>query len=311
MIIPFFQNYPKIQQERAEEILKESIKLALLEDGKDLSAEGIFTLNHRSQAYILTKEESFAVGLPLIPLIFYTLFNMPDIYSFANSPHNKENTYKYEQLVQEGTRLAKNTKLCTIEAPTIALLKAERVILNFITHFSGIANLTYSYVQALENTAVTLLDTRKTMPSMRYLEKYAVLCAGAKNHRLALDDMIMLKDNHIDALGSITSAVQKTRESYSNHSSALAIEVECRTIEDVREAVDVKVERIMLDNMSNDMLKEALILIPLDIEAEISGNVSLENIRELALICPERKPDFISVGKITHSAPVADFSMKW
>ncbi len=296
-------NYSKNMLERADTHLQSLITLALEEDGKDFSAEAIFNHEDRQKVCIITKEDSFAVGLPLIPIILDTLMQMPQVYSYAN----KDNNYNYVQEVEEASYNTKGTILCTLEAPTILILKAERVILNFISHMSGIANLTNKYVKALEGSGVVLLDTRKTLPAHRFLEKYAVLAGGAQNHRLALDDMIMLKDNHLDALGSIQKAVERVRE---HHNPCPKIEVECRNIEEVQEAIQAKVDRIMLDNMSLNTLKDALLLIPKNIEAEISGNVNLENIRLYANVCIERRADFISVGKITHSAQVADFSLK-
>ena len=185
--------------------------------------------------------------------------------------------------------------------------RAERVILNVVSHLCGIATLTRRYVQALEGTGVRLLDTRKTMPGLRYPDKYAVLCGGGHNHRRNLAEMLMLKDNHIDAAGSITGAVQALRARYN---PCPPIEVECRNCDEVREAVACKVERIMLDNMSPDRLPEALELVPSSIETEVSGGVSLDTIRDYAMASPRRKPDFISVGRITHSAVTADLSMR-
>ncbi len=289
-----FENYPETIRLRAEKNLLQLIDIALEEDGEDLTSLGAFENSHRSQAYIIAKEYSFVVGLFLVPMVLDKMLD--------------KNDYIFTQEVEEGARVSPMTRLCTIEAPTSILLKAERVILNFITHISGVANLSYHYVKELEGTGVTLLDTRKTLPGMRYLEKYAVACSGAKNHRLALDDMLMLKDNHIDAFGSITKAVEALRNKYEK---CPPIEVECRNIAEVDEAVVARPERIMLDNMPPNLLKAALIRIPKDFEVEISGNVSIENIRSLALVCEERKPNFISVGKITHSAPTADFSLKY
>ncbi len=290
MEFSIFNNYNEDMKKRAEKLLHILIDTALEEDGADLTAEGIFSIKDISTATIIAKEDSFVVGLPLIALIMNKLTS----------------DYTCTFHVEEGARVKNKSKICSIIAPTAILLKAERVILNFITHLSGVANLSYLYVKELENTGVYLLDTRKTLPAFRFLEKYAVTCAGGKNHRLCLEDMLMLKDNHIDAAGSITKAVEALRNKYTN---CPPIEIECRTIDDVKEAIINKPERIMLDNMNKDMLNLALPLIPNEIEAEISGNVSLETIRELALVCEARKPDFISVGKITHSAPTADFSM--
>jgi nicotinate-nucleotide pyrophosphorylase (carboxylating) len=184
-------------------------------------------------------------------------------------------------------------------------------MLNFITHISGIANLTARYVKELEGSGTRLLDTRKTLPGLRYPEKYGVLVGGGVNHRFSLEDMLMLKDNHIDAAGGITPAVARLRETCANE---LPIEVECRGLEEVREAVACGVRRVMLDNMTGNGdgsdLVQALALIPEHIEVEISGGVSLENIAALAVPDLPRKPDFISVGRLTHSAPAADFSMR-
>ncbi len=296
-------NYPQAHIQRADKALQELIKIALEEDGKDLSAEGVFEHTHISKAKIITKEDSFIVGLPLIPMIFDQLFQMSSVYS----PTSTSKDYEIINHVEEGSFQKSGTVFCSIQAPTIAILKAERVILNFITHISGVANLTHKYLQELEGTGVRLLDTRKTLPALRYLEKYATKCAGATNHRLALDDMIMLKDNHIDALGSITKAIEHVRTKYN---PCPPIEVECRTHEDVLEAVRLHPERIMLDNFPINQLAKTLSCIPASIEAEISGNISLANIKETALAANERKADFISVGKITHSAPTADFSLK-
>jgi nicotinate-nucleotide pyrophosphorylase (carboxylating) len=184
-------------------------------------------------------------------------------------------------------------------------LRAERVILNIVARLCGIATLTSRYVRALDGTNTRLLDTRKTQPGMRGLDKYAVAVGGGVNHRFSLADMLMLKDNHIDAAGSITGAVARLRAA----SAGLPLEVECRTPAEVAEAAACKADRIMLDNMDDALLAESLALIPPDIEAEISGNVTLETIRALALI-GDRRPDFISVGRITHSAPIADLSMR-
>ena len=197
------------------------------------------------------------------------------------------------------------TEVARIKAPAVAMLKAERVVLNFITHLSGIANLTARYVRELEGTGVRLLDTRKTTPCLRWPEKYAVQAGGGHNHRKNLAEMLMLKDNHIDAAGSITAAVATLRARYN---PCPPIEVECRTLDHVREAIAANADRIMMDNMGGELLSQALALVPTRIETEVSGGVRLETIRALALTEP-RRPDFISVGRLTHSAVAADFSM--
>jgi len=268
------------------------IRMSLEEDGPDLTSLGIFPARERSSAYIVAKQRTIVVGLPLVSLVLSIVGMEPDSWAAE---------------VKEGSVVDKGTVVARLHGYTIQLLKAERVILNLMTHLSGVGNLTREYVQKLEGTGVRLLDTRKTLPGHRYLEKYAVRVAGGWNHRMNLADMLMIKDNHIDAAGSITKAVCALRERYA---PCPPIEVECRDEAEVREAVACRPERILLDNMDTAMLAQVLPLIPRDMEAEISGGVTLESIRELALSSLERPADFISVGRITHSAPSADFSMK-
>lgn len=275
---------------KGHEQLIQSIQLALDEDGPDLTAEGVFSPQAPMHATIRAKEASLVVGLPLIPLVFEVL---------GEHCH-------WQPVVAEGSAVPAMTEVARIHATARAVLKAERVILNFITHLSGIANLTQRYVHELEGTTVRLLDTRKTTPCLRWVEKYAVAMGGGGNHRRDLAEMLMLKDNHIDAAGSITAAVAALRHAYT---PCPPIEVECRSLDDVREAVACGADRIMMDNMNAQQLDAALPLVPPSIEAEISGGVRLETIRALALCGKQRRANFISVGRLTHSAVAADFSM--
>lgn len=270
-------------------LLRRSIRLALDEDGPDLTAEGIFSPDTPLHAVIRAKEETLVVGLPVIPEVFDALGGGA--------------TCTLE--VEEGSLAPAMTSVARLHGPATLLLRAERVILNFVSHLSGIANLTARYVRELEGTGVRLLDTRKTTPGLRWPEKYAVQAGGGGNHRKNLVEMLMLKDNHIDAAGSIGAAVKQLRERYA---PCPPIEVECRTLEHVRAALEAGADRVMMDNMDAPLLSRALALVPPDVEAEISGGVCLENIRALALTAP-RRPDFISVGRLTHSAVAADFSM--
>ena len=272
-----------------QRLLQQCIDLALEEDGPELTAMGLFAPDAYLNAAIRAKQDTLVVGLPVIGPVFRSL----------GSP------FRWQALAAEAAPVPAMTVVARISAPAVAMLKAERVILNFITHLSGIANLTARYARELEGTGVRLLDTRKTTPGMRWPEKYAVQAGGACNHRKNLAEMLMLKDNHIDAAGSITAAVAALRARYT---PCPPIEVECRTLEHVREAIAARADRIMMDNMEGPLLSEALALVPADIETEVSGGVRLENIRNLALTAP-RRPDFISVGRLTHSAVAADFSM--
>lgn len=279
----FFQNNARIH-------LNSAIKLALDEDGPDLTSEGIFPPGHTLSAQIISKEDTLVVGLPLIPLIMDAC---------------ADTEWSWDTLADEGDLVPDRTVVATIKADASHLLKAERIILNFITHLSGIANLTKLYVDQLEGSGTALLDTRKTLPCLRYPEKYAVLMGGGQNHRKDLTEMLMLKDNHIDLAGNMTAAVEKLRATYS---PCPPIEVECRNMEEVHEAVACHADRIMLDNMDIPAVQEALKHIPESIETEVSGGVTLDTIRSIAL-ASDLGPNYISVGRLTHSAPIADFSM--
>ena len=213
-------------------LLRRSIRLALDEDGPDLTAEGLFPPDAPLHAVIRAKEDTLVVGLPIIPEVIDALGGGA--------------TFTLD--VEEAARVPAMTTVARLHGPAVLLLRAERVILNFITHLSGIANLTARYVQELEGTGVRLLDTRKTTPGLRWPEKYAVQAGGGCNHRKNLVEMLMLKDNHIDAAGSIGAAVRQLRERYS---PCPPIEVECRTLDHVRAALDAGADRIMMDNMDS------------------------------------------------------------
>ena len=270
-----------------------TLRAALQEDGTDLTTNAVFTPEATLSASIVAKEDSLVAGLALLPLVLEeTALVEPGLWQIHHT-------------TAEGTRVSKGTTVASFSGSARVLLRAERIILNFLCHLSGIANLAHAYTSQLEGTGVRLLDTRKTLPGLRYPEKYAVLVGGGSNHRKNLRDMLMLKDNHIDAAGGIAPAVEALRTSC----RGIPIEVECRSVEDVREATALHVERIMLDNMDDSSMRQSLALVPPFIEVEISGNVTLETIRQCVFADCPRKPDFISVGRLTHSARYADFSM--
>lgn len=201
---------------------------------------------------------------------------------------------------EEGQRVLQGQVICTIEGDLVQVLKAERVALNFLGHLSGIATHTRRFVNEVEGTGTKILDTRKTTPGLRDLEKRAVVHGGGHNHRMNLSTAILLKDNHITVMGGIEPAVRRVRE----HSN-LSIEVEAKTLDEVAEAVRMNVQRILLDNMNDEALKKAKALVPSHIETEASGNMSLDRVRRVA----EIGINYISVGALTHSAPVADVSL--
>ncbi|UOF01417.1 carboxylating nicotinate-nucleotide diphosphorylase [Bdellovibrio reynosensis] len=220
--------------------------------------------------------------------------------AFEQSMQALEPNVRIKWHFEEGDEILKNQIICTIEGDLVQVLKAERVALNFLGHLSGIATHTRRFVKKVAGTKTKILDTRKTTPGFRELEKRAVVHGGGMNHRMNLSDAIMIKDNHISVMGGIKNAVNRVREH-----SQLHIEVEARTLEEIKEAVDMKVHRILLDNMDNEMLKKALSMIPSEIETEASGNMNLERIQSVA----EIGVNYISVGALTHSAPCADVSL--
>jgi nicotinate-nucleotide pyrophosphorylase (carboxylating) len=209
----------------------------------------------------------------------------------------------------DGTAVAAGDLVMELAGPSRSLLSTERTALNFLQRLSGIATLTGQHVAKIEGTGATILDTRKTTPGWRILEKQAVVAGGGVNHRIGLWDMVLIKENHIRAAGGITNAVNACRTWIAgNRPSPLKIEVETRNQTEIEEALEVGCDRIMLDNMPPEILRKAVILIrahtPI-VEIEASGNVSLDNVREIA----ETGVDFISIGALTHSAPALDLSL--
>jgi nicotinate-nucleotide pyrophosphorylase (carboxylating) len=205
--------------------------------------------------------------------------------------------------VADGAWVENLQTLATVSGPARALLTAERTALNFVGRMSGIATLTRQFVDAVAGTRTVVLDTRKTAPGLRAADKLAVRLGGGQNHRLGLYDMILIKDNHIDHAGSLTEAVRRARA----RGGGLEIEVEARTLADVQAALDLGVRRILLDNMTPEMMREAVRLSAGRASLEASGNVTLDNVRQIA----ETGVDFISVGALTHSAKVFDVSFLW
>ena len=204
--------------------------------------------------------------------------------------------------LRDGETVAAGTRLAAVEGRAQAILTAERTALNILQHLSGIATLTAAYVAAIEGTGARLADTRKTTPGLRGLEKYAVRCGGGQNHRLALDGGVMLKDNHIALAGSIDAAVQLVRR---DAPLLTKIEVECESLEQVAEAVEAGADVIMLDNMADAAMREAVALVAGRALVECSGGVRLETIRAKA----QTGVDVISVGRITQSAPACDIGL--
>ena len=266
------------------------VDLAIEEDAAlgDITSEAIFKPDHRSSAQILARQDMVVCGLEIARRVFQRIDPGVNI----------------ELKASDGDRLENGNIVLMAEGPTIALLTAERTALNFLQRLSGIASLSRRFADAAiaSGTDVRIVDTRKTTPGWRSLEKYAVRCGGCFNHRSSLSEHVLIKENHITAAGSLKKAVELTRQ-FAPHLAK--IEVEAETLDDVREALEAGAEVIMLDNMSLQQIKQAVSLINKTAIVEISGGVKLETIGEYAVT----GVDVISVGALTHSAPAADFSM--
>lgn len=205
-----------------------------------------------------------------------------------------------EWLFKDGDLVLNTQTVCWLKGDLIRLLKAERVALNFLGRLSGIASLTRCFVAETRGTKCRILDTRKTTPGLRELEKRAVLAGGGVNHRMNLSDAVLIKENHIRARGGLLEAIEAVRENWSG-----PIEVECATLDEVERAAHARVTRILLDNMTTEQMREARKRVPSLIELEASGNMTVARVREVAAV----GVDFISVGALTHSAPCADLSL--
>ena len=262
---------------------------ALQEDitGEDVTTNAILPEDCQGEAELLCKQDGIIAGLDVFARAFTLL----------------DDKVWFDFFVKDGDEVHKGQKLAKVVGSIRAILSAERVGLNYLQRMSGIATYTHQVVSLLAGTGITLVDTRKTTPNMRVFEKYAVTVGGGKNHRYNLSDGVLLKDNHISAAGGVAKAVALAK-AYAPF--VRKIEVETETLDMVREAVEAGADIIMLDNMSHDMMKEAVTLIDGRAETECSGNVTKENIAALADI----GVDYISSGALTHSAPILDLSLK-
>lgn len=209
---------------------------------------------------------------------------------------------RFAAKVSDGQKVAAGTILAEIEGPARGLLTAERTALNLLQLMSGIATITAQYADKIVGTGCTLLDTRKTIPGLRKLSKYATTCGGAKNHRMGLYDGVLIKDNHIAVCGGVGAAVRAAKSA--GHPN---IEAECDTLEQVAEAVEAGADIVLLDNMGPDILRQAVALVGGRCKTEASGGVTLDTIRAIA----ETGVDFVSVGRITQSAPAVDIGLDW
>jgi nicotinate-nucleotide pyrophosphorylase (carboxylating) len=212
----------------------------------------------------------------------------------------------FDAMVPDGQPIYRGQIIGGVRGRARSILTAERTALNFLQRMSGIATLTRRYVEAVKGTEAVILDTRKTAPGLRLLDKWAVRLGGGQNHRLGLYDMVLIKDNHVTAAGGITEAVGRVRERATDHGSRMMIEVEVRTLEELREALGLDLDRIMLDNMALQEMREAVDVTAGRVPLEASGGVNLETARRIA----ETGVDYISVGALTHSVMALDISLK-
>jgi len=263
------------------------IRHALAEDigSGDVTTNSIIPSEGQTRARIIAKQTGIIAGLDVAHAAFTLL----------------DRKFRFTARAGEGSKVVNGDVVAELFGSARTLLTAERTALNFLGRMSGIASLTREFVDAIEGTGAIVLDTRKTAPGLRATDKIAVKRGGGQNHRQGLYDMILIKDNHIDYAGSLAQAVNLARA----HGRGLEIEVECRTIEHVAEALSLDVTRILLDNMSLETMKEAVLLTAGRAKLEASGNVTLETVRAIA----ETGVDFISVGALTHSPKVFDVSL--
>lgn len=267
----------------------ELIKKAVTEDINyiDVSSAYLFGDDHRTEAYFVSKADGVLCGIEIAMRVFALL----------------DNTFEYKLYKHDGDELKAGDLIAEFSGKTLKLLEGERTSLNLVQHMSGIATMTNVAVKAVEGTGTSIADTRKTLPGLRAIQKYAVTCGGGHNHRYNLSDAAMLKDNHIDAGGGITKTVGTLRKKIGH---TVKIEVETRTLDEVKEAVGAGADIIMLDNMTLEQMQQAVEIIGGKALTEASGNVTLDNIRTVA----QAGVDIISMGAITHSVKAFDISMK-
>jgi len=270
------------------EAIKPIITYALNEDigSGDVTTNSIIPADMTAIASMIAKAPGVIAGLQVAEYVFRSL--SPDI--------------EWNPLINDGDRVKKGDYIVKIKGPYRALLTGERLALNFLQRMSGIATMTSKYVEAIKGFKTEILDTRKTVPGMRILDKYSVKIGGGTNHRIGLFDMVLIKDNHIKVAGGITKAIDQVRK---NSNYGIKIEVEATTLEEVREALGKDIEMIMLDNMDTATMAEAVKIIDGRAKVEASGNMTLDRLKEVAAT----GVDYISIGALTHSVMALDISM--
>ena len=266
------------------------IEAALKEDMPqgDITSESIIPPDSESEAIVLAKEGGVLAGIDIAERVFRKV----------------DPSVVFKKKLNDGRKFKKGMTLATLQGNSISLLKGERTALNFLQRMSGIATTTWKFVRALQGTKTKILDTRKTTPGLRSLEKYAVRIGGGVNHRFNLSEMVLIKDNHLRLVGSISQAVKRAREKIT---PGMRVEVEATNLEEVQEAAQSGVDMIMLDNMPIEKVKEVVKWVKGKIPLEVSGKINLRRVKEIASL----GVDFISVGSLTHSSKSVDICIEF
>jgi len=271
-----------------ESLVARIVRWTLQEDigGGDVTSRWTIAAESRVCAQFLVKAEGVVAGLAVAQMVFAQI----------------DSGVLFSELIADGTPVRPGDIVAKVEGPGRAILSGERTALNFMQRMSGIATLTRRYVEAVSGTRAVILDTRKTAPGIRILDKWAVRLGGGQNHRMGLYDMVLIKDNHIVACGGITAAVQRVQAQNTQH---LPVEVEVKDLDELQEALRLDVDRIMLDNMSLEYMRQAVQVTNGRIPLEASGNVNLKTVGAIAAT----GVDYISVGELTHSVKALDISL--
>jgi nicotinate-nucleotide pyrophosphorylase (carboxylating) len=274
-----------------KKVVTKIIKSAIAEDiGKgDITTDAIIKDKKSGAATIIAKQNGILAGINVTKQVFLEID--PDL--------------GISLLFKDGDILSYGNQVMKIEGKIASILKGERVALNFLSHMSGIASLTNQYVKKIKGTGAKITDTRKTTPLLRILEKESVKIGGGINHRMGLYDMVLIKENHIRVSGNVENAIKYIHRYLNENNIQARIEVETTSIEEIKVALKYKIDRIMLDNMTINQIKQAVRIINHKVEVEVSGGINLNNVHEIA----QCGVDIISIGAITHSAPAFDFTL--
>lgn len=277
-----------MENSSSKKLIREALVKFLKEDigPGDITTEAIVPEDLHFIGEFIAKESGIIAGFSILKTLFLLI----------------DKKIALKEKVKDGQFIQQGQSIAIIEGPAAGILKGERTALNLLQRMSGIASLTRQFVEAISGTNAVILDTRKTAPGLRLFDKWAVHIGGGKNHRFGLFDMILIKENHITTAGGITNAIQRVRE---RHQNRYQLEVEVKNMAELEEALKLKPDRILLDNMTIAELSEAVKINNGQIALEASGNVSLDNVKEIA----KTGVDYISVGRLTHSAKAMDISL--